>query len=128
MNRFFNFRKMTRSFVFSAKGIVNAALNEQNFRFHLLFIIPVIIAALYLSLKTIEWGFIIISIFLVLVSEMFNTALERLCDKLSRGKRNRKIAFIKDVSAGAVLLSAVNAVIIGIIFILIPLVRKLFVL
>ncbi len=126
MNIFIDFRKMSGSFVFAFRGIVKTVRNEQNFRFHLIFIIPVLISGFYIGLKVQEWGIIIISIFFVLVSEMFNTAMEKLCDKVCRGEKNYEIALIKDISAGAVLLSSVNAVIIGIIFLLIPLIRKLF--
>ncbi len=126
MKSIINFKKLGSSFVFAFKGIFITAKLEQNFRFHLIIIIPVLIAGFYLMIKPLEWGLIIISIFFVLACELFNTALEKLCDESGGGKHSKKIGVIKDISAGAVLLAAINAVIIGVIFLLIPLVKKIF--
>ena len=124
MKKIINFRKLAFSFSFAFKGLLHTARLEQNFRFHLIAIIPAVIVSFYLSIGPVEWGLIIISIFFVLVSEMFNTALEKLCDEQSGGKKSGKIGIIKDISAGAVLLSALNALIIGVIFLAVPLVNK----
>ena len=126
MKNFINLKKMRLSLLHAFSGIFKTVLLEQNFRFHLIFIILVLITGFYLGISSLEWGFVILSIFFVLVSELFNTALERLCDRYGGGKKSKKIAIIKDISAGAVLLAALNAVIIGVIFLLIPLVKKLF--
>ncbi len=116
---------MAVNFSFAFQGIIQTAKKEQNFRFHLIIIIPVILSGFYLKLNVLEWGLIILSIFFVLGSELWNTSIERLCDIISKQKRNDKIGLIKDISAGAVLLSAVNAVIIGILIILVPLIKKI---
>jgi diacylglycerol kinase (ATP) len=126
MNKLFDLRKMALSFIFAFRGIYKTAANEQNFRFQVLFIVPVILIGMYLPLNPPKWGLVIISIFFVLASEMFNTAIEKLCDKYAgAGKIDKDIGLIKDISAGAVLLSAAGASVIGIIFLLIPLIRKL---
>ena len=52
---------------------------------------------------------LILTILSVLVTEIFNTALERLCDTVTK-EYSANIKFIKDISAGAVLLAAISAV------------------
>ncbi len=120
----FDLKKICKSFVFAFKGIFQAYKSEQNFRFHIIIIPLVIAAGFYLQLTPASWGLIIISIFFVLISELWNTAIEKLCDLTFGLKRDQGIAVVKDIAAGAVLLTAVNAVIIGIILIAWPLIRK----
>ena len=80
---------------------------------------------IYLGLSALEWGLVIFAIGFVLVSELFNTAIERLGDKASEGKIDQMIRNAKDISSAAVLLSALAALVIGIIFLFIPLAQKL---
>jgi len=64
-----------------------------------------------------KWLFIVIAIGLVWVAELFNTAIEKLCDMVCP-EQHPQIKFIKDVSAAAVLVTAIIAMITGcIIFI-----------
>ena len=60
---------------------------------------------------------LILTIFLVFISEFFNTAVENLCD-LYTNEYNEKVKIIKDIGAGAVTLSAIASVIVGIIMFL----------
>jgi diacylglycerol kinase len=61
----------------------------------------------------------------VLVSELFNTAVERLGTDAASGEQRSAIRNIKDISAAAVLVSALTALAIGVIILLIPLSRKI---
>jgi diacylglycerol kinase (ATP) len=67
----------------------------------------------YLKLSIIDTALILIVSFGVLVAEIFNTAIERVCD-IIQPEFDRRIGFIKDVSAGAVILMSIVSVIVGI--------------
>ena len=74
----------------------------------------VIAAGLVLKIGTTDWLFIIGCSMLVLVLELINTAIEHLCDTVTKDF-HPSIKIIKDASAAAVLLSAAGSVITGII-------------
>lgn len=99
------------------RGIVNVLKSERNFRIQLLLFLLVIIAAILFQVTTNEWLVILIFGAMVLSLEMLNSAIERTCDRISK-EHDLEIKWIKDVSAGAVLIAAISSVIgAGIIFI-----------
>jgi diacylglycerol kinase len=120
MKRFF------RSFVFAVSGIRDALKSELSLRIHLLATVVAIALGTYLKLPATSWGFVILGIGSVLAAELFNTAIERLGDEAAGGQQKLNIRHAKDTAAGAVLISAVMALAIGIIFIIVPLVNKIF--
>lgn len=108
------------------KGIgLNHALNglklvfirEKNFKIHLLALLIVIAFGFYFTLTYIEWAIILLISSLVLVSEILNSVLELTIDYI-KPDIHPTAKKIKDMSAGAVLLAALFAVIIGIIIFL----------
>lgn len=104
------------SFKFAIKGI-RLLWREPNFRIHVIVFLIVLIFSFYLKITNLEWIVVILSSSFVLVSEAINTAIEKTLDFLTLEKDNT-IEKIKDISAGFVLISAINAVIVGgIIFI-----------
>jgi len=106
-----------KSFAVAFQGIWTLIRNERNFRFHLLASVTVIIAGFFFKIEKTEWLIIFLSIGLVLSVEALNTSIEYICDLVSPDY-NPMVKKIKDVSAAAVLLVAIIAVIIGcIIFI-----------
>ena len=98
--------------------------NEMNFRIHFIFLLAAISLGCLFHINTIEWLFIVAVSFLVIVLEMINTAIEQLCNIVST-EFHPLIKIIKDVSAGAVLLSAIASLVIGGIIFL-PKIYKLF--
>ena len=74
----------------------------------------VIVAGWYCGITTHEWLWIIMCITAVMAMEYMNTAVEQLCDHL-HPDRHPMIANVKDLAAGAVLVTCIGAVIIGII-------------
>jgi len=101
-----------KSFPYAINGILLAFKNEPNFRFHLLAATVVIILAIVVKLTPIEFAILILTIGFVIILELINTTFEALVDLVSPEIREHaKIA--KDVSAAAVLLSAILAVAIG---------------
>lgn len=102
------------SFRYAINGLVKILSGQHNFRIHLVVGALVVTAGLILELPAIDWCVLILTIALVLSLEAINTALELLVD-LVAPEFNEKAGLVKDIAAGAVLISAVAAVIIGII-------------
>jgi len=87
---------------------------QNNVRIHLFITIAIIILSMILRISLIEWGLIILTMALVWITESFNTVYERLFD-LVDPNINPIIKIGKDVSAAAVLISAIVSIIIGIL-------------
>ncbi len=103
-------KKQLGSFSYAIKGILSVFKTEAHMRFHIVAAIYVIFfCAKFYNLGSAQWAVLILAILSVLVTEIFNTALERMCDTVTT-EYNKDIKFIKDISAGAVLLSAISAV------------------
>jgi diacylglycerol kinase (ATP) len=101
-------------FVHAFKGIFFLIASQRNARIHLLALVLVVAAGFYFSISSTEWLVVIISIGMVFSAEAFNTAIEELTDKVSP-EYNKSAGRIKDLAAGAVLLSAIAALIVGVI-------------
>lgn len=100
------------SFSYAFSGIKLALKNEPNIRIHFIVAILVAILAYFLGFSQIEWIVLLFTIAFVLILELINTTLEEIVDMVSPGIKPRaKVA--KDVSAAAVLISALLSVIIG---------------
>ena len=101
-------------FGFAFSGLWYALRTQRNARVHLAAALLVIITGLVLHISTLEFAIIFVAITGVFISEMFNTVIELCVDLASPGYHPlAKIA--KDVAAGAVLLSAMLAAIIGLL-------------
>lgn len=87
---------------------------ELNFRIHVVATIIVIAVGLYFKLSITEWLAIIIVIGLVLLTELLNTTIENIADFISP-ERHEKIKTIKDIAAAAVLISAIVALVVGLL-------------
>lgn len=105
--------KLMRSFGYAFKGIKYAAKTQLNFRIHLVAMLTAIFMSSALHISINEWYWIMLCITLVLVVELLNTAIETLTDLVSP-EYNVKAGHVKDVAAGAVVLTALFALIIGI--------------
>ena len=99
-------------FGFALRGMLRAWQRERSFRAQSMFGLVVIAIGLFLPLSPVWWAVLALSIGLVLVLEMVNTAIELLCDVVHPGYAE-SIRDIKDIMAGGVLLAAVAAVITG---------------
>ena len=112
-----------RSFKHAASGIRCALAGERNLQIHCLCSLLVLALACALQLDSRDWLWLIIAIVLVWSSELFNTAIEALCDVISPCF-HPGIKQAKDIAAGAVLICAVGATIIG-ATVFIPILREL---
>lgn len=106
--------KFIKGFVYALNGIWHAAATQLNFRVHLVCAIVAVYAGYALHISNNEWLWIILCIGMVLVAELFNTAIEFLTDLVSP-EYNKKAGLVKDMSAGAVLITAITALIIGLV-------------
>ena len=98
--------------------------NEQNARIHATVTIIVGILAFVLEVTRVEAAILFMAVIMVFALEIMNTAVEKVCNLISI-KENLKIAYIKDGTAGAVLITAVIATVVAILIFL-PHIRALF--
>ena len=109
--------KTLRSFAYAWQGLKYAFLTQNNFRIHLAAACVATIMGFLCQISQTEWFVILICMALVISGELFNTALEKFCD-LAYPERQPVIKIVKDLSAGAVLISALISLVVGsIIFI-----------
>jgi diacylglycerol kinase len=116
--------RFLKSFLFALNGLGEAIRHEKNFRIQFVIALLVIGAGFFFSISATEWMAILICIAMVLSFEIMNSAIEKLCDFVCPSI-NPTIKKIKDLSAGAVLLSAIISFIVGCI-IFIPKIKMLF--
>jgi len=105
------------SFKFALAGIISALKEEPNLKFHFIAGILVIILSLILNISREDWIKIIFLIGFVISLELTNTAIEAVVDAFTE-KQHPGAKLAKDISAGAVLVAAVTATVLGIIIFL----------
>lgn len=105
-------KKHTISFKHAFDGIVWAFQTQPNFKIHVFISILVCYLAYYVRFSIGEWIILILTISIGLVIEMINTAIEATTDAIDL-KIRPDIKIAKDVSAGAMLVYAISAVLIG---------------
>ena len=110
----FRSKKQLRSFGYAWQGIRSCVGKEQNLSFHLIAMTAVTLAGFVLGITRTEWTVVILCFGVVIAAELFNTAIERLVDLVSP-ERHPVAGQVKDIAAGAVLVCAVAAAIIGLI-------------
>jgi len=110
-------KKQIDSFTAAINGIVESISQEFHLKIHLIAIICVVFLGFYMSISKTEWLFLILTMSAVVCLEIVNSAIERLCDKVTK-ENDPLIKLAKDMAAGSVLITAISSVIIGcIIFI-----------
>ena len=107
-------RKRINSFCYAFKGIASLLKREHNAWIHCMAIVVVTLAGLYFGITRTEWCIVCLCFGMVLAAEGFNTAIERLVDLVSPDF-HPVAGDVKDVAAGAVLICAIAAAIIGMI-------------
>jgi len=112
-----NIARFLRSFVIGFLGLVHAIRSEQNMRLHCLAAVGVIAAGFVFPLAAWEWVAVVLCIGLVISAECFNTAIERLADRVSR-ETEPLIKQAKDCGSAAVLVLAMMSVVVaGVVFV-----------
>ena len=107
-------RKLIESFKYALEGIEYCLKTQRNMRLHLVIAAVVVAVCIFLQISSLEFILVIISISLVFICELINTAVEKAVDTAT--KEYDPVAKIaKDVAAGAVLVAAINSVAVGIL-------------
>ncbi len=123
MNTPFSIKGRIRSFKYAFVGIWTMLKSQQNAWIHAFATVAVILAGFVLGISPAEWCWLVLAIIAVWMAEALNTAIEFLADVASP-EFHPLVKKAKDVAAGAVLISAIGALVIGII-VLGPYVLKL---
>ena len=116
--------RLVDSLGFAWAGIAHTVRGEPNMRTHLLIAVAVLVLAVWLGLTVLEWAVLALTIGSVLTCELLNTALEELVDLISSEQSDRA-RVVKDVAAGAVLVSAAVSVVVGLLLLGPPLWARL---
>lgn len=103
--------KQIKSFKYAFRGLY-FAFGDYNFLFHFPAAVLVLVMAWFFEVKSVELLFLFSAIFGVWVSEIFNTSIEILTDMVSPDY-HIMAGKVKDLAAGAVLLTAIYAIIVG---------------
>ena len=105
-------QSIVKAFNAAIEGIIYTFKKERNMKIHYCVALVILISSLYLGFSKIEMILLLFTISLVLISEMFNTAVEKTVDMITDDYHPlAKIA--KDVAAGGVLIASLNAAVVG---------------
>lgn len=105
-------KKFLQSVSYAIQGIRTALVGQRHLRVHVGAALVVVAAGIGLDVSAGDWGLLIFAIGLVLTAELINTAVESLVD-LIEPRKHPLAGKAKDIAAGAVLVSALSAVLIG---------------
>ena len=118
-------RSLLESLKHAVTGLAVVFKEERNFRIQLVSTIVVIVVGLVLNIDRGEWLVVVLLCILVLILEMVNTAIEAIVDMTVGNQFHEFAQKAKDVAAGAVVISALAAIINGVIIFL-PAILRLF--
>lgn len=99
------------------RGCSLAIKNERNIKIQIVAAIIATIMGFMFKISSVEWLVLVLTIFFVIVTECLNTAIEKTVDMITN-KYSESAKNVKDISAGAVLFSAIASVIVGLIIFL----------
>lgn len=106
--------KIIRSLGYAISGLKACLKTQTNFRTHLLLASIAVAGSVLLRFSLWKWVAVLICIGVVLTAELLNTAIEILCDVVNPGY-HPQIKVIKDMAAGAVVISALISFISGLL-------------
>ncbi|QSX08396.1 diacylglycerol kinase family protein [Alkalibacter rhizosphaerae] len=105
-------RSLLKSFQYAYEGMRYCLITQRNMRIHFFFVSLVTLGGIVFKIQLVEWIALFVTFSLVITSEMFNTAIEKTVDLVTE-EWSEKAKIAKDVAAGAVLINAVVAVLVG---------------
>lgn len=108
MKRFF------KSMWNALRGIAIGLISERHLRIHAFFIVAVLALSLYFQTSLLENAIILLCVGIVWTAELFNSAIERIADRITR-ENDLLIRDAKDLSAGAVLFAVFSAIAVGLV-------------
>jgi diacylglycerol kinase (ATP) len=110
----FSIAARLRSFVYAGRGVRTMFASQHNAWIHAVATAAVVTAGLSFGVTRAEWCVLVLAIVVVCMAEALNTAFESLCDVASP-EFHPLVERAKDVAAGAVLLSAIGAAVVGLL-------------
>lgn len=119
-----NLKLLLKSFTYAFEGVIHALKSDQNLRIHFVIAAIVIGVSLYFRVTPFEMGILGVMILLVIITEMINTAIEKMVDLITK-EHHAEAKIAKDVSSGMVFVAAFGSVIIGLLIFL-PYVLRMF--
>lgn len=106
------FRKLLESFNYAIDGVLYAVRTQRNMKIHLLATLCVLLACFFFDISKNEFLILAITITLVIAAELFNTAIEATVD-MSTNFYHPLAKIAKNTAAAGVLVTAINALIVG---------------
>lgn len=106
--------RLIKSFKYAFKGFLKVFIEEQNLQIHLFVGLMVVVFGFFLKISYIEWVLLILVIGLVILTEIINSVIERICDVL-KPRIDSYVKEIKDIAAAIVMLASIIAVLVGVI-------------
>jgi diacylglycerol kinase (ATP) len=107
-------RRQLLSFGYAFKGLRTAFETEQNFKIQIAAAFAVVAAGVWFKITPVEWALAMFATGLVMIAELFNTAVELITDHV-QPEHHPLAGQVKDVAAAAVLVAFITACIIGVI-------------
>lgn len=114
----FKSKSFFHSLGYALNGLKTVLQTERNFRTHAVLTVAVTAVGLYYGVSQVEWALLILCITLMLAVEALNTAIEYLVDVWAGGVYNEQAKAIKDIAAGACLVTATGTAVTGFIILL----------
>jgi diacylglycerol kinase (ATP) len=112
LRHLFRFHGLRESFKFAFTGIFYLVLFHRNMRIIFMLGIAAMLLGLHFDLRGMELIALALTITLVFMAEMFNTAIEMMMNMLT-AKYHVRIKLVKDIAAAVVLIASLNAVVVG---------------
>lgn len=108
----FTWLALLKSFGYAWQGIIFVVKTQRNMLIHICAALSVVLCGVFLDINSNDWCWLVVSISLVWCAELFNSAFEFLCDVVMP-EYHVSVKRAKDIAAGAVLICACAAAIIG---------------
>lgn len=118
-------RSWPKKLAIAALSIVRGIRGQSSFYVHLFFAVAAVVAGVTLGISRLEWGLLVLCITVVLATEMVNRSIELLARAVTQYE-NRWVRDALDVASAAVMITAIGAVVIGLL-IFVPHLVELFV-
>ena len=107
-------KRLYKSFTYAFRGLFKTMAEEQNLQIQSLAGLAAVLLGWYFRIKAWEWCVLLLIVFIVILMEMMNSAVERIVDIL-KPRLDAYVKEIKDIMAAAVMLTSLAAIIIGFI-------------
>lgn len=108
-----------KSFKNAARGFRTVTRHERNFRVHIVMMLYVIFFSVIGRAERGDVACFVLCFGIMLAAELINTAFELLCDEVTE-QYSERIRDVKDIAAGAVLVSAIASAVVGLMTFLSP--------